>query len=419
MIFTHLKPTVPDQTSKPRIPTKRMRLRALLKQQRLTTTTTNVLRRRCLATAVNPLDASGIDITITQSPKKKTPKSELVFGHTFTDHMLACEWDSIKGWAKPKITPYQNLSLDPATCVFHYGFECFEGLKAYKDKDGNVRLFRPDMNMARLARSGARIALPEFDGNQLIKAISEFIKIDQNWIPQDKGYSLYIRPTFIGTQKTLGIGPVGSALLYVIASPVGPYYPSGFKAISLWATSDQVRAWPGGFGDAKLGANYAPCVTAQTAVAKKGYHQNLWLNGAEHNVGEVGTSNLFVVWENEQGEKEIITAPLDGTILAGVTRDSIISLVKERLPEYKMTEALFTMPAVVKASQEGRLHEMFGAGTAVVTAPVKRVHYDGKDIEVPLQKGKEAGPIAEKMYAWITGIQYGEEKDHPWSVVIS
>lgn len=368
--------------------------------------------------ALSSLNAAAITVERTTSPKTKSDKTTLKFGHEFSDHMLACEWDASSGWAKPKITPYQNLSLDPATCVFHYGFECFEGMKAYKDKAGKTRLFRPEMNVARLARSGSRIALPEFDGKELIKAISEFVRTDADWIPEGRGYSLYVRPTFIGTQKTLGIGPTGSALLYVIASPVGPYYPAGFKAISLWATSEQVRAWPGGFGDAKLGANYAPCVIAQTAAAQKGYEQNLWLHGKEHNVGEVGTSNLFVVWVNEAGEKEIITAPLDGTILAGVTRDSILALARERLPEFKVSESLFTMAQVVKASEEGRLLEVFGSGTAVVTAPVKRIHYNGKDIHVPLQEGKEAGPIAEKMVDWITGIQYGEEPENPWSVVI-
>lgn len=365
------------------------------------------------------LNSADISVERTKTPKTKSDKTTLKFGHEFSDHMLACEWDSTAGWSQPKITPYQNLSLDPATCVFHYGFECFEGMKAYKDRAGKIRLFRPDMNMARLARSGARIALPAFDGAELIKAISEFVKIEGDWIPEGRGYSLYLRPTFIGTQKTLGIGPVGSALLYVIASPVGPYYPSGFKAISLWATTEQVRAWPGGFGDAKLGANYAPCVTAQTMAAQRGYEQNLWLHGKEHHVGEVGTSNLFVVWVNEAGEKEIITAPLDGTILAGVTRDSILCLARERMRDYRVTEAKFTMRQVVEASEQGRLMEVFGAGTAVVTAPVKRIHYDGRDIQVPLQQGKEAGPVAEQMVDWITGIQYGEEAGHPWSVVIS
>lgn len=393
----------------------RSRTLTLLSTRNIITKTSLQHQQRTLAS----LNAAAITIQKTKSPKQKSDKTKLKFGHEFTDHMLACEWDSLNGWSTPKITPYQNLSLDPATCVFHYGFECFEGMKAYKDQSGKIRLFRPDMNMARLARSGSRIALPQFDQSELIKATSEFVKVDRDWIPEGKGYSLYLRPTFIGTQKTLGIGPVGSALLFVIASPVGPYYPSGFKAISLWATSEQVRAWPGGFGDAKLGANYAPCVTAQMMAAERGYEQNLWLMGKEHNVGEVGTSNLFVVWENETGQKEIITAPLDGTILPGVTRDSILSLARNRLPECQVSERLFTMPEVVKASEEGRLLEVFGAGTAVVTAPVKRIHYNGKDILVPLQDGKEAGPIAEKMVDWITGIQYGEEPENPWSVVVS
>ena len=171
--------------------------------------------------------------------------------------MLAIEWTASQGWLAPCITPYQNLSLDPATCVFHYAFECFEGMKAYKDSSNNIRLFRPDKNMARFNSSSARIALPTFDGPSLISLISSFVKLEERFIPSTRGYSLYLRPTMIGTQRTLGVGPPGSALLYVIASPVGPYYPTGFKAVSLEATDYAVRAWPGGVGDKKLGANYA------------------------------------------------------------------------------------------------------------------------------------------------------------------
>ena len=232
--------------------------------------------------------------------------------------MLSIEWTAAQGWLPPRITPYQNLSLDPATCVFHYAFECFEGMKAYKCADGSLRLFRPEKNMARINKSAARIALPTFEGKSLISLIGTMCKLDQRFIPSEKGYSLYLRPTMIGTQRTLGVGPPGSALLYVIASPVGPYYPTGFKAISLEATDYAVRAWPGGVGDKKLGANYAPCILPQLKAAKKGLHQNLWLFGEEEYITEVGTMNLFVVIKNkETGQKELLTAPLDGTILEG------------------------------------------------------------------------------------------------------
>src|SRR5579871_4857684 len=211
------------------------------------------------------------------------------------DHMLTIEWTQSEGWLAPKITPYQNLSLDPATCVFHYAFECFEGMKAYRTKDGNVRIFRPDKNMERFNKSAARIALPTFEPTALTELIAKFAKLEERFIPDKRGYSLYLRPTMIGTQKTLGISPPGSALLYVIASPVGPYYPTGFKAVSLEATDYAVRAWPGGVGDKKLGANYAPCIVPQLQAAKKGLHQNLWLFGEQEFVTEVGTMKMFVV----------------------------------------------------------------------------------------------------------------------------
>ena len=337
--------------------------------------------------------------------------------------MLSAEWTASQGWLPPRITPYQNLSLDPATCVFHYGFECFEGLKAYKDSHGVVRLFRPDKNMARLNKSAARIALPTFDGAALIDLISRFVSLEERFIPSARGYSLYLRPTLIGTQRTLGVGPPGSALLYVIASPVGPYYPTGFKAVSLEATSSAVRAWPGGVGDKKLGANYAPCIVPQVQAATRGFHQNLWLfperneNGEmEEYVSEVGTMNLFCAMVNKMtGKKELVTAPLDGTILEGVTRDSILGLARERLvPEgWEIAERKFTMKEMAEASDEGRLLEAFGAGTAAVVSPVRMISWSGRSVDCGLKEGEEAGPITKRMKAWIEGIQYGDE-DHPW-----
>ncbi|CRK44426.1 hypothetical protein BN1723_016334, partial [Verticillium longisporum] len=299
-----------------------------------------------------------------------------------------------------QIIPYQNLSLDPATCVFHYAFECFEGMKAYKDKAGKIRLFRPDKNMARLNKSSARIALPTFEPTAMIELISKVVRTDERFIPSERGYSLYLRPTMIGTQKTLGVNAPGSALLYVIASPVGPYYPTGFKAITLEATDYAVRAWPGGVGDKKLGANYAPCIVPQQEAESRGHQQNLWLFGQEEFVTEVGSMNMFVALKNkETGQNELVTAPLDGTILEGVTRDSVLSLAREKLvPEgWLVSERKYTMKELDEAAQEGRLIEAFGSGTAAIISPVRSIAWKGKTVVVtaalrtPFTKGGKGG----------------------------
>ena len=224
----------------------------------------------------------------------------------------------------------------------------------------------------------------------------------------------------IGTQATLGVGAPHSALLFVIASPVGPYYPTGFKAISLEATNYAVRAWPGGVGDKKLGANYAPCIVPQLQAASRGFHQNLWLFGEEEYVTEVGTMNLFVALQNkETGQKELVTAPLDGTILEGVTRDSVLLLAKERLvPEgWTISERKITMSEIAEAADEGRLLEVFGSGTAAIVSPVRNISYRGKLVNCGLKDDEEGGEIAVRMKNWIEGIQYGDE-DHPWRYVI-
>lgn len=334
--------------------------------------------------------------------------------------MLTLEWTASEGWHAPKIAPYQNLSLDPSSCVFHYAFECFEGMKAYKDSKGQVRLFRPTKNMERMNKSSSRIALPTFDGDSLIKLIAKFAALEQRFIPDARGYSLYLRPTMIGTQKTLGVGPPGSALLYVIASPVGPYYPTGFKAVSLEATDYAVRAWPGGVGDKKLGANYAPCIVPQLEAAKRGFHQNLWLFGEEEYVTEVGTMNMFVALKNkETGQKELVTAPLDGTILEGVTRDSVLALAREKLaPEgWLISERKYTMKELADAAKEDRLLEAFGAGTAAVVSPVRNISWKGELVSCGLKAEEEAGEIATKMKEWIEARQYGDE-EHEWSYVV-
>lgn len=334
--------------------------------------------------------------------------------------MLLVDWTANHGWHPPRINPYQNLSLDPACNVFHYAFECFEGMKAFKDKSGYVRLFRPDKNMTRLNNSASRIALPTFSSSAMIELISKLVLIDREFIPEGRGYSLYIRPTFIGTQKTIGVGPPNSALLYVIASPVGPYYQTGFKALSLQATDYAVRAWPGGVGDKKLGANYASCIVPQLEAEKNGFQQNLWLFGSEEYITEVGTMNVFVaILNKENGAKELITPPLDGTILPGITRDSILSLAKEKLASkgWKVIERKISMAELDESSKEGRLIEAFGSGTAAVVSPIRYIGWKGKLVGCGLRPEQEAGYIASNMLNWIYARQYGEE-EHEWSYLI-
>lgn len=371
------------------------------------------------------LDSNLVKITKTESPKKRPASSKLVFGHTFTDHMLTIPWNSASGWGNPEIKPYGPLSLDPSCTVFHYAFTLFEGMKAYRNEDGTVRLFRPDKNMARMNRSAARIALPQFDGKELEELIKKLVMIDSDWIPQEKGFSLYIRPTLIATQNALGVGPSSDALLFVICSPVGPYYASGFKPVQLLATTKYVRAAPGGTGGYKLGANYAPGIVPQKEAMKEGYSQNLWLLGEEHALTEVGTMNLFVALKQADGTVELVTPPLDDVVLPGVTRDSVLQLARDHasgkspipgLPsKLTVSERKLIMADLVQAEKEGTLVEVFGTGTAAIISSVDKIGYEGRDLIIPT--GPEGmGAISQGLLNTMVGIQTGEI-EHEWSVV--
>lgn len=220
----------------------------------------------------------------------------------------------------------------------------------------------------------------------------------------------------IGTQPSLGIGPSASALLYCITCPVGPYYPTGFKAVSLEATSESIRAWPGGAGDSKLGANYGPCILPQLMASKRGYHQNLWLFGEDQRITEVGAMNFFAVLRDGAGKKELVTPPLDGTILNGITRDSVLTLARERLvPEgWTVSERFCTMPELATAAEEGRLVEAFGVGTAAVVSPIRSIGWNGTTVHCGLEPHQEAGELSVQMKQWVEEIQYGEV-EHDWS----
>ena len=337
-----------------------------------------------------------------------------MFGHDFTDHMLVAEWDAAHGWSAPVIKPYGNLSLAPSSVVFHYGIELFEGMKAYRNKENIHRLFRPDMNMDRMNRSASRLALPNFNGDELLKCVKELVSVDKEWIPNEKGYSLYIRPTMISTQESLGVGISNRAMLFVICSPVGPYYKHGFNPVKLLADPQYVRAWPGGTGDTKIGGNYAPTIMPQLASQRAGANQVLWLFGDDHSVTEVGTMNLFIVMDNkESGKRELVTPPLDGTILPGITRDSIIKLA-EKEGVLSVSERKITMSEIVEGLEQGNVVEVFGAGTACIVSPVEEISYLGKSYKVPLALGK-AGEYATHFNDTILGIQYGDIPSD-WSV---
>ncbi|KOS16475.1 branched-chain-amino-acid aminotransferase [Malassezia pachydermatis] len=375
---------------------------------------------------VSPLDASRLVIEENPEPRTCPPAKELVFGKTFTNHMLSINWTKEHGWEEPVIKPYGPLTLAPCATIFHYAPTLFEGLKAYRDPNGKVRLFRPDKNMERMNRSATRISLPNFDGEELIKLLKKLLEIDQEWVPSEPGYSLYIRPTLIGTQESLGVAAPTKAMLFVIMSPVGPYYANGVKPVSLEANPEYVRAWPGGTGEAKLGANYGPAVLPQKLAAGRGYDQILWLYGKEHWLTEVGTMNMFVVLKKDDGVLEVVTPPLNGMILPGVTRASILELLHhhengsdtlEGVPKIQVNEREINMQELINASEEGTLVEMFGAGTAVVVSPVQRVGFLGKDINVPVGEsgfGVVAGAVLKKL----TDIQWGKIP-HSWSVPIS
>ncbi|CCF57001.1 hypothetical protein KAFR_0B07030 [Kazachstania africana CBS 2517] len=369
-----------------------------------------------------PLKAANVKITGIKTPSQPKPNEQLVFGKTFTDHMLTVEWTKASGWGIPEIKPYGNLSLDPSACVFHYGFELFEGLKAYRTEDNKITMFRPDKNMERMNKSAARICLPTFDSEELIKLMGKLIQQDKHLVPEGKGYSLYIRPTLIGTTNALGVSTPDRALLYVITSPVGPYYKTGFKAVGLEATDYATRAWPGGCGDKKLGANYAPCILPQLQAAERGYQQNLWLFGPEKNITEVGTMNVFFAFKDSStGKKELVTAPLDGTILEGVTRDSILALAREKLDpsEWNINERYYSINEVEERASKGELLEAFGSGTAAVVSPIKTIGWTGNDIDVPLLPGEQSGPLTKDIAKWIADIQYGRVSHGNWSRIVA
>ncbi len=346
----------------------------------------------------------------TVEPGKGKPKpadeSSLGFGRFFSDHIFAVDYAPDRGWHDPRIEPYGPFSLDPATMVLHYCQEAFEGLKAYRGKDGGLFLFRYRDNIRRLQRSCERLRIPAFDEDLLAEGIRQLVLTDRDWIPCDQGCSLYLRPNVIATDAALGVRPSDTYLLYVIAGPVGAYYPQGFAPVGIYATDRYVRAVRGGMGDAKTGGNYAGSLAAQAEAKAAGYSQVLWLDALERRyVEEVGTMNMFFVFEGR-----VCTPPLTGTVLPGVTRDSVVRMCRDW--GLAVEERPIAIDEVCEGARSGRLAECFGSGTAAIISPVGRIAWKDEVYDVG---GGAVGPTSRRLYETLLAMQYGRAADpHGW-----
>ncbi|EGD72457.1 branched-chain-amino-acid aminotransferase [Salpingoeca rosetta] len=379
-------------------------LRAAAAVPRTFPATAVAMQARSASSGAQALKYENLVESTTTSPGTLPDPTTLAFGKQFADHMLVCDWSKEEGWAAPVIEPYGDFSLSPSALVLHYGLECFEGMKAFRGVDDRVRLFRPQRNITRLLKSSQRLTLPSFDGDAFLKLLTHLVKKDAAWVPAGRGYSLYIRPTHIATQPILGVGATEQSRLFVINSPVGAYYATGFKPVRLLADPQFVRAWPGGMGDTKCGGNYAPTILPQQHAAERGCQQMLWLFGEDEKVTEVGTMNLFMHWKNDDGVEELITAPLDGTILEGVTRQSIIDLANQ-WGEFQVSEKYFTMGQLTRALKEGRVYEMFGSGTAATVSPVGEILYREETLSIPLEL-ETSGKLSKRFMDELFAIQF-------------
>ncbi len=346
-----------------------------------------------------------LDIRIEKNTApKELPKADdpLKFGTIFTDHMFVMNYETGKGWHDARIVPYQQISLEPSAMVFHYGQEMFEGLKAYKAEDGRILLFRPDKNIERANKTNRRICIPEIPEEDFLQAIKAVVKTDEAWIPSKPGTSLYIRPFVIATDPFLGVRPSETYLFLVILSPVGAYYPEGLNPVKIWIEDEYVRAVKGGIGEAKTGGNYVASLKSQVKAHDEGYSQVLWLDGVERRyIEEVGAMNIFFKINGV-----IVTPELNGSILLGVTRDSVINLCKSwGLP---VEERKISIDEIFEAYKNGSLEEVFGTGTAAVISPVGQLRWDEHIMKV--QDGG-IGEYSQRLYDTITGIQLGKLED--------
>jgi branched-chain amino acid aminotransferase len=353
-----------------------------------------------------------VEITIKRADtlKKHPEDSALGFGTFFTDHMFNMDYNPEQGWHNPRIEPYGPLEMDPSTMVLHYGQAIFEGLKAYKTASGDIQLFRPKDNLKRLNVSGHMLCMPELDEELVLEALLKLLNIERDWVPAESGTSLYIRPTIIATDPYIGLRSSHTYRLFIILSPVGAYFPEGFDPVKIWVTTEYVRAVRGGVGQAKTAGNYAASLYATELANKDGYTQVMWLDGVELKyVEEVGSMNIFFLIGDE-----LITPELNRSILAGVTRDSVMKLAKSW--DVKVVERKISIDEIYAAHKSGELKEVFGSGTAAVISPVGNIKFDGQEITIG---DGSVGPFAARLFHDLMDIQYGKADDsYNWIVPV-
>lgn len=352
-----------------------------------------------------------IMVELAKNLKEKVDPSTIGFGTHFTDHMFIMDYNKKEGWHNARIVPFGNLSLNPAAAVFHYGAEVFEGLKAYRTPEGKVQLFRPDCNIDRLNDSAERITLPQLDKEEALEALTKFISIEKDWVPEKYGTSLYIRPFLFATAPELGLHEIDDSSFVIIASPVGNYYKEGINPVSIMIESEDVRAVKGGTGYAKCGGNYAASNRAAARAEEKGYSQVLWLDGVERKyIEEVGSMNIMFKIDGK-----IVTPKLTGSVLPGITRRSCIQLLKDW--GYEVEERLISVDEIGEAAQNGKLEEVWGTGTAAVVSPVGKLQYKDKDYII---NDFKIGEVTQKLYDELTGIQWGLKEDkYGWCVEVN
>ncbi len=347
-----------------------------------------------------------IKITKTTAPKAKpADESKLGFGKVFSDHMFIMDYDAGQGWHDPRIVPYAPIALDPSAVVFHYAQECFEGMKAYRTAENKIQLFRPDCNARRMNNTHERLCIPQLPVEDFVQAVKALVEVEKDWVPHTEGASLYIRPFTIATMPQLGVHASTSYKFMIICSPSGAYYAEGLAPIKIYVEPKYTRACPGGMGFTKCGGNYATSLLAGQIAEEKGYSQVLWLDGVERKyVEEVGAMNIMFKIDGK-----IYTAPApdkDGTVLPGVTRRSIIELLRDW--GYEVIEGKLAIEDVMKAAREGKLEEVFGTGTAAVVSPVKQLDYEDESAKIG---DGQIGELTQKLYDTLTGIQWGKLKD--------
>lgn len=357
------------------------------------------------------MSAAEIKITLSETKKEKPATEKLEFGRIFTDHMFIADYKVEEGWSNSRIVPYAPLEMDPAAMVFHYGQTVFEGLKAYLSIEGTVRLFRPDENMKRLNKSCERISMPQIDEDFALTALKKLLEIDKDWIPTAPGTSLYVRPYIIANESYLGVDPSQSYMFIIILSPVGSYYKEGIHPVKILVENEYVRAVKGGTGTAKTAGNYAAALKAQEVASKKGYSQVLWLDGTERKyIEEVGAMNVFF----KIGD-EVVTPVLNGSILDGVTRKSVIQLLQHW--DIPVVERKVSIEELCAAHRDGLLVEAFGTGTAAVISPIGELNWKDEKFVI---NNAETGELSKKIYDTLTGIQTGKIDDpFDWVVKIN